>query len=150
MYSRFFDVSFFDDILDLGVAAAREVDDAGRSLLGRCTARIMKTDIREFDDRYEFEIDLPGFKKEDLALELEDGVLTVRATKEIGEDETGENGRLIRRERYVGAMQRSFNVGEYVTEEDVKARFEDGVLRLSVPRKDAPKAPEKKSIIIEG
>ena len=83
-------------------------------------------------------------------LELEKGKLTVSAARNTSEEEKNEEGRVIRQERYMGSMQRSFYVGEFITEEDVKARFEDGVLKLAVPKKEAPKLPEKKSIAIEG
>ena len=96
------------------------------------------------------DIDLPGFKKEEIDLSLEKGYLTVSATKGVDKDETDRQGRLIRQERYAGAMQRSFYVGTALTEEEIKARFEDGVLKLLVPKKTAPKLPEKRSILIEG
>ena len=110
----------------------------------------MKTDSREHDDRYEVEIDLPGFKKDEIELSLEKGYLTISASKGLDESKTDKEGRVIRQERYAGAMQRSFYVGTGLTEEDIKARFEDGVLSLNVPKKAAPKLPEKKTICIEG
>ena len=85
-----------------------------------------------------------------IKLELENGNLTVGASRNVSEEEKSEEGKVIRQERYMGAMQRNFYVGEYITEEDIKAKFEDGVLKLCVPKKEAPKPPEKKSIMIEG
>ena len=96
------------------------------------------------------DIDLPGFKKDEIELNLEKGYLTVSAAKGVDKDETDKKGRVIRQERYAGAMQRSFYVGSALTEEEIKARFEDGVLKLNVPKKSAPKLPEKRTILIEG
>ena len=102
------------------------------------------------DDSYEIVIDLPGFKKEELTISLENGYLSVAASKGLDKDEKNKKGRIIRQERYAGSMQRSFFVGENVTQEDVKAKFEDGVLKLTVPKKEAKKLPESKTIAIEG
>ena len=120
-----------------------------RKLYGKHAGRMMKTDVHEHDDHYELDIDLPGFKKDELTIELNNGYLTVSAAKGLDE-ENSEKGKLIRKERYTGAMQRSFYVGDAVKEEDVTAKFEHGVLKLSVPKKEAPKIPEKKTIMIEG
>ena len=96
------------------------------------------------------EIDLPGFKKDQIALHLENGYLTVSAEKGLDKDEKDKRGKMIRQERYSGSMQRSFYVGDAVTEEDIHAKFENGVLTLNVPKKDAHKLPERKVIMIEG
>ena len=95
-------------------------------------------------------MDLPGFKKDEIHLELNNGYLTISTEKTLEKDEKNKKGRMLRQERYAGTMQRSFYVGEAITEEDVKASYEDGVLHLIVPKKDAPKVPEKKTIMIEG
>ncbi len=124
--------------------------DVDRKLYGKHAANVMKTDVHEHDEGYEVDIDLPGFKKDEISLNLENGYLSVSAAKGIEKDDKDKKGRLIRQERYSGAMQRSFFVGDAITEEDIKAKFEDGVLRLSIPKKDAPKIPEKKTIAIEG
>jgi HSP20 family molecular chaperone IbpA len=124
--------------------------DVDRKLYGKHAANVMKTDVHEHDEGYEVDIDLPGFKKDEISLDLENGYLSVSAAKGIEKDDKDKKGRLIRQERYSGAMQRSFFVGDAITEEDIKAKFEDGVLRLSIPKKDAPKIPEKKTIAIEG
>ena len=117
----------------------------------RCTAsRVMKTDIREHDTGYELDVDLPGFKKDEINVELENGYLTISAAKGLDKDEQDKKGKYIRRERYAGAMQRSFYVGDEVTQEDIKAKFEDGILRLSIPKKDAQAVETKKTIAIEG
>ncbi len=124
--------------------------DVDRKLYGKHAANVMKTDVHEHDEGYEVAIDLPGFKKDEIKLDLENGYLSVSAAKGIEKEDKDKKGRLIRQERYSGAMQRSFFVGDAITEEDIKAKFEDGVLRLSIPKKDAPKIPEKKTIAIEG
>ena len=110
----------------------------------------MKTDIRAHDNGYELDIDLPGFKKDEISIDLDNGYLTISAAKGLDKDEQDKKGKYIRKERYAGAMQRSFYVGDAVTEEDVKAKFEDGILRLSIPKKDAKAVETKKTIAIEG
>ena len=119
-------------------------------LYGKNANRVMKTDIREHDGGYELDVDLPGFKKDEINVELENGYLTISAAKGLDKDEQDKKGKYIRRERYAGAMQRSFYVGDEVTQEDIKARFEDGILRLSIPKKDAQAVETKKTIAIEG
>ena len=128
----------------------RDFADVDRKLYGKHAANVMKTDVHEHDEGYEVDIDLPGFKKDEISLDLENGYLSVSAAKGIEKDDKDKKGRLIRQERYSGAMQRSFFVGDAITEEDIKAKFEDGVLKLSIPKKEAPKIPEKKTIAIEG
>ena len=119
-------------------------------LYGKNAKNIMKTDIREHDTGYELDVDLPGFKKDEINIELENGYLTISAAKGLDKDEQDKKGKYIRKERYAGAMQRSFYVGDAVTEEDVKAKFEDGILKLSIPKKDAKEVETKKTIAIEG
>ena len=116
----------------------------------KSTKNLMKTDIREHDAGYELDIDLPGFKKDEIKVELENGYLTISATKGANNDEQDKKGKYIRRERYAGTMQRSFYVGDDVTQEDIKAKFENGILRLSIPKKDAKAVETKKTIAIEG
>ena len=142
-----FGESLFDDWFD---DFDRQMQHMDRRLYGRNAKREMKTDVREKEDGYEIDMDLPGFKKDQVELTLENGYLTVTANKGFDKDEKDTKGRMIRQERYAGSMQRSFYVGDNMTEEDVKARFEDGVLHLNLPKKDAKKVPEKKTICIEG
>ena len=142
-----FGESLFDDWFD---DIDRQMQHMDRRLYGRNAKREMKTDVREKEDGYEIDMDLPGFKKDQVELTLENGYLTVTANKGFDKDEKDDKGRMIRQERYAGSMQRSFYVGQNMTEEDVKARFEDGVLHLNLPKKDARKIPEKKTICIEG
>ena len=142
-----FGENLFDDWF--GFPTERDFRNIERKLYGKNAAHVMKTDVTEHDDRYEIAIDLPGFKKEDVTINLENGYLTVSAAKGVDKDENDKQGKLIRQERYSGAMQRSFYVGENVTEEDIKAKMEHGLLTLCVPKKETPKLPEKKSITIE-
>ena len=128
----------------------REMRHMDRRLYGKNAAREMKTDVREHEDHYEVDIDLPGFTKDDITLELENGYLTVTAAKGLDKDETTKKGTVIRRERYAGTLQRSFYVGDGLTEADIKAKLEHGVLSLSLPKAEAKKLPEKKTIMIEG
>ena len=127
-----------------------EVRDIERKLYGRRAAHEMKTDVREHENGFEVDIDLPGFKKDEIRLELENGTLTVHAAKAVDKEKTDKAGKVIRQERYTGAMQRSFYVGDALTEEDIGAKFENGVLSLNIPKKDVKKLPEKKFIQIEG
>ena len=146
LYPSIFGENLFDDFFrfpDFG----RDVE---KKLYGKHAAQVMKTDVHDHDDHYEIIIDLPGFKKDQINLELQNGYLTVSAAKGLDKDEKTENGKLIRQERYAGAMQRSFYVGENITEEDIKASFKHGVLNLTLPKKDKEKLPEKKQILIEG
>lgn len=112
--------------------------------------QMMRTDIREVEGGYELDMDLPGFKKEDIKVQLEDGYLTISASRNANNDQKDENGKYIRRERYAGTVSRSFYVGEYVTENDIHARFEDGILKLSIPKKEEKPVEEKKYVTIEG
>ena len=115
------------------------------------TVTAMRTDIKETETGYELDVDLPGYKKENVQVELKDGCLNVTAKTAQNRDEKDENGKYIRRERYSGTCSRSFYVGEDIEQTDIKAKFEDGILKLSVPKKDAkPKVEENRYITIEG
>ena len=139
LFDNFFDFPFYDD-------------KAEKKLYGHRAANLMKTDIKEKKDGYEVIMDLPGFKKEEVKVELNNGYLTVSAAKGLDEDDQDkETGKYIRQERYTGACQRSFYVGEDITEEDIKAEFKHGILKLFVPKKEAkPAVEQKKYIAIEG
>ena len=141
--------NLFDDFFD-DFPMPREFRNMDRRLYGKNAAREMKTDVREHEDHFEVDIDLPGFKKDEITLTLENGYLTVGAAKGVNKDETDKKGKVIRQERYAGSLQRSFYVGDNLTEQDITARFENGVLSLSVPKAEAKKVPEKKAIMIEG
>ena len=144
MPSIFGENLFNDDWMDFGFP---EVDKA---LYGKHANNVMKTDVKETDTGYEVDIDLPGFKKDEINAQLDNGYLTISAAKGLDKDEKDKKGKYIRKERYAGAMSRSFYVGEGVTQEDIKAKYEDGILRLSVPKKEAKEVENKKYIAIEG
>ena len=112
--------------------------------------QLMSTDVKEQDGTYELDIELPGYKKEDVHAELNNGYLTISASKNENKDEKDEKGNYIRRERYSGSCSRSFYVGEQVKQEEIRAKFEDGILKLIVPKEDKKKIEEKKSNSIEG
>lgn len=144
MPSIFGENLFNDDWMDFGFP---EVDKA---LYGKHANNVMKTDVKETDTGYEVDIDFPGFKKDEINAQLDNGYLTISAAKGLDKDEKDKKGKYIRKERYAGAMSRSFYVGEGVTQEDIKAKYEDGILRLSVPKKEAKAVENKKYIAIEG
>ncbi len=115
------------------------------------TVPAMKADVQDLGESYQIDLELPGFRKEDLQAELKDGYLTIKATRQNTEEQKDEKGKYIRQERYSGHYQRSFYVGDDVTQEDVRAVFENGILKLTVPKKDPqPKLNESKAILIEG
>ncbi len=112
---------------------------------------MMKTDIKETAQSYEMTMNLPGVKKEDVKAELKDGYLTIQASSNTENNTQDDDGRYIRRERYMGSCSRSFYVGTQVSQEEIKARFEDGILKLLIPKKEAkPMVEDKKYIAIEG
>ena len=140
--------NLFDDWFDF--PDFREFRNIDRKLYGHHAASEMKTDVHEHEDHYEVDIDLPGFKKDEINLNLESGYLVVSAAKGLDIDKE-KKGKVIRQERYAGAMQRSFYVGEDLTEEDIKAKYEHGVLSLTIPKKEVVKTlPKKRVIAIEG
>ena len=141
-----FEERLFDDLFNF--PDFRDLNHMERKLYGRHADRLMKTDVKEEDNQYVVSIDLPGFSKEDINLELNEGYLTISASKNMNNDKNDKKGRLIRQERYSGSMQRSFYVGDQITEEDVKASFKHGVLSLTLPKKEQQKLPEKKHIMI--
>ena len=148
----FYPTLFKDDLFDdfLNFPSFRDMDNVERKLYGKHANGLMKTDVHEKDGNYELDIDLPGFKKDEITLTLDKGYLIVGAAKTVNEDEKDTKGKLLRQERFSGAMQRSFYVGDAIQETDVKAKFEDGVLKLSFPKEKEPEIPEKKTIMIEG
>ena len=116
-------------------------------LYGKNAAHMMKTDVKETEEGFEVDVELPGFKKEEIHIELQNGYLTISTEKNL-ENKEEKEGKLLRQERYTGTMQRSFYVGENLTEEDIHAKYEDGVLKVDLPKKEARKVPEKKQILI--
>ena len=119
-------------------------------LYGKNVSRLMKTDVRETEKTYELDIDLPGFKKDEIQLELKDGYLTVSAEKGLDKDEEDKKGKYIRKERYAGALSRTFYLGEEIREEEIKAKFENGILSVSIPKEEEKKVEGPKHISIEG
>lgn len=136
--------NLLDDFFDVPIFSRRNG-------LGNATSNIMHTDIKETNDNYEFAMNLPGVKKENVQAELKDGYLTIKASANTSNDTKDENGQYIRKERYTGSCSRTFYVGAQVTQEDIKAKFEDGVLKITVSKKEpVPEVEEKKYIAIEG
>ena len=148
MMPSIFGENLFDDWMDFPF----DDDFFGRRnpLYGKNAKNLMKTDVRETKDGYEVDVDLPGFKKDNISAQLQDGYLTISASKGLDKDEQEKDGTYIRKERYSGSMSRSFYVGEGVTQDDVHAKFEDGILRLSLPKKDVKSLPKENFIAIEG
>ena len=151
-----FGENLFDDFMDFPFddkwekRMNKEFFGRKNPLYGKNAARLMKTDVRETDSAYELDVDLPGFKKDEIQVELEDGYLTISAEKGLDKEEE-KKGKYIRRERYAGACSRSFYVGKEVHQDDIKAEFKHGILTLFVPKKEAKPAVEQKhSISIEG
>ena len=143
-----FGEDLFDDMMDFSF----ENEFFGRKnpLYGKRAKNLMKTDVKETEKGYELDIDLPGFKKEEVQASLENGYLTISASKGLDKDQQDKKGRYIRRERYTGAMSRSFYVGEGVEQKDIHAKFQNGILKLTVPKENPQKVEEKKHIAIEG
>ena len=125
--------------------------DIDKTLYGKHGKHMMDTDVKETENAYEVDIDLPGFKKEDVKAELKDGYLTIATQKALEKNQKNESGRYIRKERYSGNMSRSFYVGEHLTENDIHAKYEDGILKLQIPKKEPEKPVEEKHFVtIEG
>lgn len=142
--------SIFDDTFATDV-----FDDMFRTPFGMNNTftgmKSMNSDIKELDDGYQIDMELPGYGKDDVQAELKDGYMTITAKRAENKDEKDENGKYIRRERYSGSCQRSFYVGDAVIEEDIKAKFKDGILTIQIPKKEQlPQKDEKKFITIEG
>lgn len=142
-----FGENLFDDFMDFPFDSFW---NRKNPLYGKHAKNMMKTDVRETDDSYELDIDLPGFKKDEITAKLEDGYLTVSASKGLDKDKQDQKGNYIRRERYAGAMSRSFYIGDSITQDEIKAKFENGILQLSIPKKDAKTVEQQKHISIEG
>ena len=141
MMPSIFRENLWNDLMDFSFP---ELDG---KMYGKRGEHIMRTDVKEHDDKYEVDIELPGFKKEDVKAELKDGYLTITALKEVNNEQKNENGKYVRRERYTGNMSRSFYVGEKVTQEEIRAKFEDGILKLQIPKKDPKKQVEDKHYV---
>ena len=135
---------FFDD--DFPMIPMRSIRNP---LYGKNAKNLMKTDVRETDNTYELDVDLPGFKKDEVQLDLKDGYLTISAAKGLDKDQEDKKGKYIRQERYAGACSRSFFVGEEIEPRDVSAKFEDGILRVSLPKRVKKELSRNSTIAIE-
>lgn len=141
-----FGESLFDDFFDDFARPARSV-----ARYSTPATNVMRTDVKESEKGYELHIELPGYQKEDVKAQLKDGYLTISAETDQNHDKKDEDGKFIRKERYYGTCSRSFYVGENITEEDIKAKFENGILKVIVPKKEkVPEVEENRYIAIEG
>ena len=149
MMPSIFGENLFDDFMnDFAFPAFPDVD---KTLYGKHAKNLMKTDVKEKEDGFQVDIDLPGFKKDEIQIELHDGTVTVSAEKGLDKDEQDKEGKYIRRERYAGGMSRSFYVGEHITEADIHPKYENGILSFFVPKAKEQAVEEKKHYIsIEG
>ena len=137
-----FDDFFHDDFAMLPMWNGRN------PLYGKHAKNMMKTDVREMENTYELDVDLPGFKKDEINVELKDGYLTISAAKGLDKDEKDKEGKYIRKERYAGACSRSFYVGD-VQQKDVSAKYEDGILKVTLPKQAKKELPKSTSITID-
>ena len=133
---------FFSDPFGMMVPQGRD------PLYGKHAKNLMKTDVRETDESYELDVDLPGFTKDEISVELKNGYLTIQAAKGLDKDQSDKKGKYIRQERYAGACSRTFYVGEGVEPEDVTAKFENGILQLSIPKEAKKQLPKNTSVTI--
>ena len=147
MLPSIFRENLFDDWMDL--TFEREFFGRKNPLWDKQDKNLMKTDVKETDTTYELDIDLPGFQKDQVSVKLEDGYLTINATKNVDKDQKDKKGQYIRKERYSGSMSRSFYIGDAVKEDEIKAKFADGILQLTIPKKDQPPIEGGKYIAIE-
>lgn len=146
---RIFGENLFDEMMDFPFN--RSFFRNFNSSFGNADQSVLRTDVKEKDGHYELSMELPGYNKEDVQAKLENGYLTISAKHDNSKDEKDSAGNYVRRERYYGQCSRSFYVGDEVTQEEIKARFENGVLDLIIPKKEAkPQVQENQYIAIEG
>ena len=142
MFGDFFTDPWFDE---------KEFKDMQKKLYGHRAKNVMSTDVKEVENGYELEMDLPGYKKDEIKASVENGYLTISAARGLDEDEKDKkSGKYIRRERYAGACERSFYVGEGISQDDIKASFQHGILKLFIPKEPEKSVEEKKYVAIEG
>ena len=142
MFGDFFTDPWFDE---------KEFKDMQKKLYGHRAKNVMSTDVKEVENGYELEMDLPGFKKDEIKASVENGYLTISAARGLDEDEKDKkSGKYIRRERYAGACERSFYVGEGISQDDIKAPFQHGILKLFIPKEPEKSVEEKNYVAIEG
>ena len=151
MMPSIFGENLFDDFMnDFAFPDFTDNANIEKALYGKHAKNLMKTDVKDTENGYEVDIDLPGFKKDEITMKLENGTLTVSAAKGLDKDEENKEKKYVRRERYAGGKSRSFYVGDAITEDDIKAKYESGSLRLSIPKKEAKQVETTKRIAIEG
>ena len=148
MLPSIFGENLFDDFFADPFGMMAPVRGSEEALYGKHARNLMKTDVRELDNTYELDVDLPGFKKDEISVDLKNGYLTIGASKGLDKDQQDENSKYIRRERYAGVCSRSFFVGDAIRPEDISAKYEDGILRLSVPKTVHKELPEASAITI--
>ena len=147
MLPSIFGENLFDDFF--GDPFGMMMPQGRDPLYGKHAKNLMKTDVREMDGSYELDVDLPGFKKDEVHVDLKNGYLIISAEKGLDKDESDKKGKYIRQERYAGACSRSFYVGEDVEAGEVAARFENGILQLSIPKKEHKQLPKNSTIQIQ-
>lgn len=133
---------FFDDSLE------KEFFGTHNPLYGKHAKNLMKTDVKDVNDHYEVAVDLPGFQKDEVNVELENGYLTISADKGLDKDQKDDEGHYIRQERYSGSCSRSFYVGD-IQPEDIHAKYEDGILKLTLPKADQKAIEHQNHIAIQ-
>ena len=148
MLPSIFGENLFDDMFDDAFSLMPSFGTRD-PLYGKHAKNLMKTDVRETDTGYEIDVDLPGFKKDEVQVQVNNGYLTISAAKGLDKDEQDHKGRYIRRERYAGQCSRSFYVGSGIQPQDVRAKYEDGILRLSLPKGQAAQLPQYNTVSIE-
>ena len=144
MMPSIYNNGLFDDFFD-GFFA-----EPARKAPERKRFDLMRTDIKELDNAFELDIDMPGCKKEDVKAQISDGYLIISASTKSENEEKDEQDKFIRRERYSGSMSRRYYVGDQIQQDDIKAKFEDGILKLTIPKEEPKKVEEPKFITIEG
>ena len=142
MLPSIFGENLFDDSLSDFFDFGRMMPQVSSELYGKHARNLMKTDVRELDGSYELDVDLPGFKKDEVNVELKNGYLTIQAAKGLDKDKTDKKGKYIRQERYAGSCSRSFYVGTDLQPKDVSAKFTDGILELTFPKEAPKKEPD--------
>ena len=147
MLPSIFGENLFDDFFDDRFGMFPMWNNSRDPLYGKHAKNLMKTDVRETENTYEVDVDLPGFKKDEIQVDLKDGYLTIQAAKGLDKDETDKKGKFIRQERYAGSCSRRFYVGD-IKPEDVSAKYEDGILKLSVPKQAKKELPKRSTIAI--
>ena len=151
MMPRIFGENLFDDFMnDFAFPDFTDSANIEKALYGKHAKNMMKTDVKDTENGYEVDIDLPGFKKDEIQMKLEDGMLTISAAKGLDKDEKDKKGKYVRRERYAGSLSRSFYVGDNVTVEDIHPKYENGILSFNVPKEQEKIEPKSKYIAIEG